>query len=272
MSELPVNPKRVRVHHLQQMKQAGQPITMLTAYDQFTAEIFSGAGIDVLLVGDSAGNNVFANDTTIPVTVEELLPLTRAVSRRAGRSLVVADMPFGSYQVGPDQAVTTAVRFMKEGLAHAVKFEGGRAVLPQVRAVLDAGIPFMGHLGFTPQSEHKLGGYRVQGRGAAAQTLVDDALALEDAGAFAIVLEMVPAPTAAELTKRLSIPTIGIGAGSSVDGQVLVWTDFAGLTSWSPRFAKRYADLRTVLSDAARTYADDVRSRAFPSVEESSDS
>jgi len=181
-------------------------------------------------------------------------------------------MPFGSYQVGPDQAVTTAVRFIKEGLAHAVKFEGGRAVLPQVRAVLDAGIPFMGHLGFTPQSEHKLGGYRVQGRGAAAQTLVDDALALEDAGAFAIVLEMVPAPTAAELTKRLSIPTIGIGAGSSVDGQVLVWTDFAGLTSWSPRFAKRYADLRTVLSDAARTYADDVRSRAFPSVEESFDS
>jgi 3-methyl-2-oxobutanoate hydroxymethyltransferase len=255
------------------MKEAGQPITMLTAYDQFTAEIFSQAGIDVLLVGDSAGNNVFANDTTIPVTVDELIPLTRAVARRAGRSLVVADMPFGSYQVGPDQAVSTAVRFLKEGLAHAVKFEGGRTVLTQVRAVLDAGIPFMGHLGFTPQSEHKLGGYRVQGRGdTAAAALLDDALALEAAGAFAIVLEMVPAPVAAELTKRLSIPTIGIGAGSSVDGQVLVWTDFAGLTSWSPRFAKRYADLRAVLSDAARTYADDVRTRSFPSVEESFES
>src|SRR4051812_4469494 len=173
------------------MKEAGQPITMLTAYDQFTAEIFSLAGIDVLLVGDSAGNNVFANDTTIPVTVDELIPLTRAVARRAGRALVVADLPFGSYQVGPEQAVTTAVRFLKEGLAHAVKFEGGHAVLPQVKAVLEAGIPFMGHLGFTPQSEHKLGGYRVQGRGdSAAAALLDDALALEAAGAFAIVLEM----------------------------------------------------------------------------------
>lgn len=270
MAQLAVSPKRVRVHHLRQMKEAGQKITMLTAYEQHTAEIFSEAGIDVLLVGDSAGDNVLAHETTIPVTVGELIPLVRAVTRRAGRSLVVADLPFGSYQGSPEQALATAVRFLKEGGAHAVKFEGGAAMVPQVRAVTDAGIAFMGHLGFTPQAEHALGGKRVQGRGAdAEEQLVSDALALQQAGAFAIVLEMVPAPVAGRVTKALDIPTIGIGGGPECDGQVLVWTDMAGLTTWSPRFAKRYTDLRGSLLQAARDYADDVRMGSFPGAEQS---
>ncbi len=265
----PIAPKRVRVHHLAQMKAAGQPITMLTAYEQFTAEIFGDAGIDVLLVGDSAGDNVFAHDTTVPVTLDEMIPLVRAVSRRAKRPLVVADLPFGSYHVSPGQAVESAVRLMKEGLAHAVKFEGGTSVLPQVRAVTGAGIAFMGHLGFTPQAEHSLGGKRVQGRGAAADQLVTDVLALQEAGAFAVVLELVPAPLAARVTEALDIPTIGIGAGAGCDGQVLVWTDLAGLTTFSTRYSKKYADVRGVLLDAARTYADDVRRGSFPAEENS---
>jgi 3-methyl-2-oxobutanoate hydroxymethyltransferase len=273
MTETSVAPRRVRVHHLKQMKDSGRRITMLTAYEQFAAEIFDEAGIDVLLVGDSAGDNVLAYDNPIPVTVEELLPLTRAVARRAVRALVVADLPFGSYHASPEQALTTAVRFLKEGLAHAVKFEGGTAVLPQVRALTAAGIPFMGHLGYTPQAEHSLGGKRVQGRGEeAVRSLLAEALALQEAGAFAVVLEMIPAPVAAEVTAALEIPTIGIGAGPSCDGQVLVWTDLAGLTTWSPRFAKRYADLRTNLLAAAREYADDVRAGTFPDLSHSFES
>jgi len=272
MTEPTITPKRVRVHHLKQMKDAGQRITMLTAYDRFTAEIFDEAGVDVLLVGDSAANNLYEHETTLPVTVDELIPLVRAVSRTAVRPLVIADLPFGSYHGSPEQALATATRFMKEGLAHGVKFEGGTAVVPQVRALTSAGIPFLGHLGFTPQSAHQFGGKRVQGRGEqAARHLVDDAVALQDAGAFAVVLEMVPAPVAAEVTKILEIPTIGIGAGPSCDGQVLVWTDMAGLTSWSPRFARRFADLRTELLAAARAYSDEVRSGAFPSPDESFD-
>ena len=270
MPDLPVAPKRVRVHHLRQMKQAGQRITMLTAYEQHTAEIFSEAGIDVLLVGDSAGDNVLGYDTTIPVTVDDLLPLVRAVARRAGRSLVVADLPFGSYQGSVEQAIATAVRFLKEAGAHAVKAEGGAAIAPQVTALTAAGIPFMGHLGFTPQAEHALGGKRVQGRGAdAEEQLLSDALALQQAGAFAVVLEMVPAPVAARVSEELEIPTIGIGAGPGCDGQVLVYTDVAGLTTWSPRFAKRYVDVRGALLQAARDYADDVRSGTFPGPEHS---
>jgi 3-methyl-2-oxobutanoate hydroxymethyltransferase len=245
---------------------------MLTAYDQYSAEIFDEAGIPVLLIGDSAGNNVLGYETTVPVTTDEMLPLVRAVARTARRALVVADLPFGSYQASTEQALATGTRMMKEGLAHAVKLEGGRRVVPQVEALVGAGVPVMAHLGFTPQSEHVLGGYRVQGRGEQADALVKDAVALQAAGAFALVLEMVPAAVAAQVTEVLSIPTIGIGAGASCDGQVLVWQDMAGLRGGrSPRFVKRYADLRGTLLSAARAYADDVRQGSFPTVEQSFD-
>jgi 3-methyl-2-oxobutanoate hydroxymethyltransferase len=243
---------------------------MLTAYDQYSAEIFDQAGIPVLLVGDSAGNNVFGFETTVPVTVEHLLPLVKAVTTAARRAMVVADLPFGSYQASPEQALHTATRFMKEGLAHAVKLEGGWAMVPEIELLVRAGIPVMGHVGFTPQSEHVLGGYKVQGRGDAADRLVDDAVALEQAGCFAVVMEMVPAPLAARVTEVLSIPTIGIGAGPDCDAQVLVWSDMAGLRGGkSPRFVKKYADLRGTLSEAARAYAADVASGAFPAAEHS---
>jgi 3-methyl-2-oxobutanoate hydroxymethyltransferase len=260
--------KRVRVHHLKAMKERGERFAMLTSYDQLTAEIFDEAGIPLLLVGDSAANNVLGYETTLPVTVDELLPLVRAVARGARRSMVVADLPFGSYQVSPAQALETAVRFMKEGSAHAVKLEGGAQVAPQVRALVDAGVPVMAHIGFTPQSEHQLGGYRVQGRGDTGDELVRAALALQDAGAFAIVLEMVPADVAKRVTAELVIPTIGIGAGVDCDGQVLVWQDMAGLRRGPfPRFVKHYADLRGALGDAAQAFAADVRDREFPGEE-----
>jgi len=266
--------RRVRTVHLQRWKAEGRRWPMLTAYDQNTASIFDEAGIPVLLVGDSASNNVFGHATSLPVTVDQLLSLTQAVTRSVSRALVVSDLPFGSYQRSPEQAFDTAVRFVKEGDAHAVKLEGGRAMAPHVRLLADAGIAVMGHIGFTPQAEHALGGYRVQGRGEeGAQRLLDDALALEAAGAFAIVLEMVPAPVAAEVTKALQIPTIGIGAGPDCDGQVLVWQDMMGLrTGKAPRFVKRYADLRSTMLDAARTYAGEVREGAFPGPEHSFES
>jgi 3-methyl-2-oxobutanoate hydroxymethyltransferase len=257
--------KRVRVHHLRAMKERGERFAMLTSYDQLTAEIFDQAGIPVLLVGDSAANNVLGYATTLPVTTDELLPLVRAVSRSAQHSLVVADLPFGSYQASPEQALATSVRFMKEGGAHAVKLEGGAAVAPQVSALVTAGIPVMAHVGFTPQSEHGLGGYRVQGRGDDGDRLVRDALALQEAGAFSVVLEMVPADVAKRVTAELTIPTIGIGAGVDCDGQVLVWQDMAGLRSGPmPRFVKQYADLRTALDGAARAFAGDVAARTYP--------
>ena len=262
--------KRVRTQSLREMKQRGERFTMLTAYDMYTAEIFDEAGIEVLLVGDSASNNVYGNETSLPVTVDELIPLTRAVSRSVKRSLVVGDLPFGSYQRSPEQAYDTAVRFMKEGGAHAVKLEGGVAVVPQVRALVTAGIPVMAHIGFTPQSEHGLGGYRVQGRGPEADRLVADAVALAEAGSFAVVLEMVPAEVAKRVTGELAIPTIGIGAGVDCDGQVLVWQDMAGMRSGPmPRFVKQYADLRGVLTEAARAYAADVAAGTFPAEEHS---
>ena len=262
--------RRVRVHHLRQLKERGERFAMLTAYDQYSAEIFDEAGIPVLLIGDSAGNNVLGYETTVPVTTDEMLPLVRAVARTAKRALVVADLPFGSYQASPEQALATGTRMMKEGLAHAVKLEGGRRVVPQVEALVGAGVPVMAHLGFTPQSEHVLGGYRVQGRGDDAEGLVKDAVALQGAGAFALVLEMVPAVVAEQVTEVLAIPTIGIGAGPACDGQVLVWQDMAGLRGGrAPRFVKRYADLRGTLLDAARAYADDVRLGAFPTKEQS---
>ena len=205
--------KRIRIPHLQKMKADGEKWAMLTAYDMYTAEIFDEAGIPVLLVGDSAGNNVYGFETTVPVTVDHLVPLCRAVTSAAKHAMVVADLPFGSYQASPQQALATATRFMKEGLAHAVKLEGGKAMVPEVELLVRAGIPVMGHIGFTPQSEHVLGGYRVQGRGDSAQRTIDDAVALQEAGCFAIVMEMVPAPLAKAVTERLDIPTIGIGAG-----------------------------------------------------------
>jgi 3-methyl-2-oxobutanoate hydroxymethyltransferase len=261
---------RIRTHHLRDAKLNGERFAMLTAYDQYTAEIFDQAGIEVLLVGDSASNNVFGNETSLPVTVDELLPLCRAVARSARRALVVADLPFGSYEVSAQQAVATGVRFLKEGLAHAVKIEGGKFYAETVRAMVQAGIPVMAHIGFTPQSEHSLGGYRVQGRGDDAQRLVDDAVALADAGAFCVLMEMVPAITAAAVDAAVEVPTIGIGAGNATTGQVLVWQDMAGLRGGRmAKFVKQYADLRTTLSDAAKAYGEDVRSGQFPGPEHS---
>ncbi len=242
---------------------------MLTSYDMLSAGIFEAAGIPVLLVGDSAGNNVLGYSSTVPVTVADLLPLVRAVVRATTRPMVVADLPFGSYQARPEQAFATAVRFLQEAGAQAVKLEGGRRVVPQVELLVSAGIPVMGHVGLTPQSE-LVTGLRVQGRGEAGDALVADALALQDAGAFAVVLEAVPAELAERVTKELTIPTIGIGAGAGCDAQVLVWTDMAGLTPGPPlTFVKRYADLRGVLAEAVRAYADDVREGRFPGPEHS---
>jgi 3-methyl-2-oxobutanoate hydroxymethyltransferase len=234
----------------------------------YTAQTFDEAGIEVLLVGDSASNNVYGNETSLPVTVDELLPLTLAVSRSARRSLVVGDLPFGSYQASPEQGYHTAVRFMKEANAHAVKLEGGREMTPQIELMTRGGVPVMAHIGFTPQSEHALGGYRVQGRGDTAQRLLDDAQAVEAAGAFAVVMEMVPGDVAARITKELTIPTIGIGAGAECDGQVLVWQDAFGLrTGKMARFVKQYADVHGVLLDGAKAFADDVRNGTFPGPE-----
>ncbi len=257
--------KRIRTQHLREMKERGERFAMLTAYDMYTAEIFDEAGVEVLLVGDSASNNVYGNDTSLPVTVDELIPLTRAVARSVKRSLVVGDLPFGSYQRSPEQAYDTAVRFMKEGGAHAVKLEGGREMAGQIELLSRGGVPVMAHIGFTPQSEHALGGYRVQGRGDAADRVLGDAHAVQDAGAFAVVLELGPGDVAAQVTKELTIPTIGIGAGVDCDAQVLVWQDAFGLRGGRmARFVKQYADLRGVLLDAAQTYATEVRSGTFP--------
>jgi 3-methyl-2-oxobutanoate hydroxymethyltransferase len=260
---------RVRVHHLQQAKARGEKWAMLTAYDTYAASVFEEAGIPVLLVGDSAGNVVLGLTSTLPVTVEDLLVLTRAVARSTTRALVVADLPFGSYETSPQQAFATAVRMMKDGGAQAVKLEGGARVAPQIRMLTDNGIPVMAHIGFTPQSEHALGGYRVQGRGAGAERLLADAHAVQEAGAFSVVLEMVPAEIAGQVTKELSIPTIGIGAGVDCDAQVLVWPDMAGLTGRVPKFVKKYADLRAQLLTAAREYATEVREGVFPGPEHS---
>ncbi len=262
--------KRVRTRHFARAKEQGIKITGLTSYDVLTAQIFDEAGIDFLLVGDSAGNTVLGYDTTLPVTIDDLIPLTRGVVRGVKRALVVADMPFGSYETGPDEALHTAFRFMKETGAHAVKLEGGRRSAEQIRRIVAAGIPVMGHIGFTPQSEHGLGGHVIQGRGEAADALLADAKAVEEAGAFAVVLEMVPAEAARRVTESLSIPTISVGGGPHCDGQLVVWTDWAGLSSGRlPKFVKQYANLRQVLLDAALAYRDDVESGAYPDAEHS---
>jgi len=271
-SALPATPKKVRTRHFQNAKEQGIKITGLTSYDQLTAGIFDEAGIDFLLVGDSAGNNVLGYDTTLPITVDELIPLTRAVAGAVSRAFVIADMPFGSYESNADQALHTAFRFMKETGAHAVKLEGGVRSAEQIRRIVSAGIPVMAHIGFTPQSEHGLGGHVIQGRGAQVERLLADAHAIEDAGAFAVVLEMVPAEAAKRVTAELRIPTISVGAGPHTDGQLLVWTDWAGMTKGRiPKFVKQYADLRSVLSDAVRSFRDDVDNGVYPGPEHSYD-
>ena len=262
--------KRVRTRHFAQAKADGIKFTGLTSYDTLTAQIFDEAGIDFLLVGDSAGNTVLGYDSTLPVTVDELIPLTRAVALSAKRAFVVADMPFGSYEEGETQALRTAMRFMKESHAHAVKLEGGVRSANQIRRIVEAGIPVMAHVGFTPQSEHGLGGHMIQGRGEAAEAVLADAKAVEAAGAFSVVLEMVPAELAARITAELTIPTISVGAGAHTDGQLLVWTDFAGLnTGRVPKFVKQYANIGAVLSDAAKAFKADVESGAYPGPEHS---
>jgi len=261
-------PTRVRTGHLQALKDAHEPWPMLTAYDQYTAAIFDQAGIPVLLVGDSAANNVYGYPSSLGVTIDELLPLVRAVVGATTRSLVVADLPFGSYESSPEQALASSVRMMKEAGAHAVKLEGGVRVAAQISKISDAGVPVMAHIGFTPQSEHRLGGYRVQGRGLGADQLLADAHAVQEAGAFSVVMEMVPGDLAAQVTKELAIPTIGIGAGPDCDAQVLVWQDMAGLNAGRvARFVKQYADLDGILRGAAAAYAADVRAGTFPGSE-----
>ncbi len=267
-----VQNRRVSVRDLHQAKVAGERWPMLTAYDYSTARVFDEAGIPVLLVGDSAANVVYGYDTTVPVTIDELLPLVRGVVRGASRAMVVADLPFGSYQSSAGQALDTAVRFMKDGGAQAVKLEGGQRVAAQVDMLVSAGIPVMAHIGLTPQSVNTLSGFRVQGRGDEnAHRLLQDAKALEQAGAFAIVLELVPSELATEVTRQLHIPTVGIGAGAGCDAQVLVWQDMAGLRSGgkSPKFVKEFADVGRQLSDAATRFADEVRGGTYPAEEHS---
>lgn len=265
--------RRVRVHHLREAKRRGERLTMLTAYDAPTARIFDNAGIDILLVGDSYGDNMLGLDNTLPVTVEDMMPVVRAVAGATSRAMVVADLPFGAYELNPELAFHNGVRMLKEGGAHAVKIEGGREIVPHVQTLTQAGVPVFGHLGFTPQSENVLGGKRIQGRGdGAAERISEDAVALQEAGAIGVVLEMVPGPVAARVTEILEIPTIGIGAGPACDGQVLVWLDLAGMGDWSPSFAKRYLELGTELHGAAERYAQEVRSGTFPAAEHTFDS
>ena len=260
--------RRVTIRDLAAATAEHRKWPMITAYDATTARIFDEAGIPVLLVGDSAAMVVYGYDSTVPVTMDEMVPLVRAVVRGSRRALVVADMPFGSYQASPAQALDSAARFLKDGGAQAVKLEGGATVLPQVEALVSAGVPVMAHLGLTPQSVNQLGGYRVQGRGESGEVLMRDAKAMEAAGAFAVVLEVVPSELAARVTASLSIPTIGIGAGNATDAQVLVWQDMAGLTPGKPaKFVKRYADIGGVLTGAVRTWADEVASGAYPDEE-----
>ena len=255
---------RFTIADLAAWKKAGKRWAMLTSYDSITASIFDDAGIPVLLVGDSAGNNFLGEENTIPVTTDELIPLARAVVNGSSKALVVADFPFGSYEISKEQALQTGIRFLKESKCHAVKLEGGVRVIEQIKALITYGIPVMGHIGMTPQSVNAFGGFKVQGRNESAETVLADAIALEKAGCFAIVLEMVPAELAERITKSISIPTIGIGAGSNCDAQVLVWNDMMGLTEKAPRFARKYRNLRQEMSAAVREWIGDVESGAFP--------
>lgn len=260
--------RRITVRDLQAATDRGERWAMLTSYDAMTADVFEQSGVRAILVGDTAAIMVYGHETTVPATMDILVPLVQAVVRGTRTALIVGDLPLGSYQSSPQQAVEEAVRHLKEGGAQAVKLEGGASVVPQVEALVDAGIPCMGHLGLTPQSVHALGGYRVQGRGNAAKKLLDDALALEAAGAWAVVLEAIPADLGAEVSDALRIPTVGIGAGPRCDAQILVWQDFAGLTGGHiPKFVKQYAQLREILTDAATSYVSEVASGVFPGQE-----
>jgi 3-methyl-2-oxobutanoate hydroxymethyltransferase len=258
--------RKITLPEIADLRRLGQPIVMVTAYDAPSARLADAAGVDMILVGDSAGETVLGLTSTVPVTVEDMLVFTRAVVRGTTRALVVADMPFGSYQISEETAVASAVRLVKEGGADAVKLEGAGRTLTRISGIVDAGIPVMGHIGLTPQSATLLGGYRAQGRTAqAAARLVDEAGALERAGCFAIVLEAVPAIVAEEVTQAVGVPVIGIGAGPACSGQVLVWHDLLGLSDRrAPRFVKAYADLKAVIEVALREYAADVRSGTFP--------
>ena len=256
---------RVTVPVLLRRKRSGEPISMLTAYDFSFARIFDTAGIDVLLVGDSLGNVVQGRDTTLPVTLDEVVYHTRMVSRAARRALVISDMPFGSYQISPEEALRNAVHCVKEGGAHAVKLEGGTSAAAAISRIVGAEIPVMGHVGLTPQAIHRMGGHRVQGRTErSAQRVLEDARAVQEAGAFSVVLEGIPAPLAQEVTRALDIPSIGIGAGAGCDGQVLVMHDMLGLSDWTPSFVKQYANLGALAGQAARRFAEDVANRKFP--------
>jgi len=259
-------PGKLPLPELAELKARHQPIAMITAYDAPSGRLADAAGADVILVGDSAAMTVLGHDSTVPATMDEMIVLTRAVNRGARRPLVVADMPFGSFQVSDESALENAIRFLKEAGADAVKVEGAGATLSRVQALVGAGVPVMGHIGLTPQTATMLGGFKAQGRTAEkARRLVDDALALEAAGVFALVLEAVPAPVAARITELLTIPTIGIGAGVDCDGQVLVWHDLLGLyEGGSPRFVKQYADLSAEITRAVSQYVSEVRERRFP--------
>ena len=260
--------QRVTVRTLAARKRRGERVAMLTAYDFAFARLFDQNGIDVLLVGDSVGNVVQGHDTTLPVTLDEIVYHTRLVARASRRALVVGDMPFGSYQVSPEDAVRSAIRLVKDGGAHAVKLEGGVRQAETIARIVGAEIPVMGHVGLTPQAVHRVGGFRVQGRGADERArVVADAEAVQAAGAFAVVLEGMPADLAAEITRTLEIPTIGIGAGPHCDGQVLVLHDMLGLNDWTPSFVKQYADLGAAAAKAARAFAEDVAAQKFPADE-----
>jgi 3-methyl-2-oxobutanoate hydroxymethyltransferase len=261
--------RRISTLDLAAKKAAGQKWAMLTCYEQMTATIFDQAEIPVLLVGDSAGNNFLAYENTIPVTVDELIPLARAVVNATSKAMVVVDFPFGSYENSAEQALVTGVRFFKEAKVQAVKLEGGKKIVPQVEKLIQAGIPVMGHLGLTPQSVHTLGGFKVQGRGEDGERIKSDAKALAAAGVFALVLEAVPAALAKEISSELKIPIIGIGAGKDCDAQVLVWTDLMGITENPPKLAKAYRNLRKEITDAAKEFASDVATGTFPTTEQS---
>jgi 3-methyl-2-oxobutanoate hydroxymethyltransferase len=262
-------PSKIRLRHLQEAKNKGEHFAMLTSYDAMTAEVFDEAGIEVLLVGDSAGTTMLGHDSTVSTTHADMLTFTGAVARGAQRPLIVADLAFGTYQTGPADAVRHGVDLLRAG-AESVKLEGGRAMVPQVRALVEGGVPVMGHLGFTPQSVNALSGHRVQGRGEdRAEALLADALALQEAGAYAVVLELVPADVAAHVTAQLDIPTIGIGAGPDCTGQVLVWPDMAGLSGFHGKFVRTFADLRGELTRAAGEYRQAVVDGQYPDPEHS---
>lgn len=265
--------KKIRTVHLVRAKAEGEKFSMLTCYDYLTAQIFDRAGIEMLLVGDSAANVVFGYDSTLSITLDEMVPLVTAVARGARRAMVVADLPFGSYEQSPQQAVAAAVRLMKEGGAHAIKIEATAAMAPWVSALVAAGIPVVAHVGFTPQSEHALGGFRVQGRKGTAPQVVEDARALTEAGAFCVLLEMVTAETARQVVQAVgAAPTIGIGAGNSTDGQVLVWQDALGVREGRmPTFVKQFAQAGQLFEDAARAYRAEVRAGVFPGSEHTFD-